>query len=360
MMTMNLVIQEKRKELGLTQEQVAEYLNVSAPAVSKWEKGITCPDIALLPSLARLLQTDLNTLFCFHEDLTQKEMSCFCKEIADIVQKDGLAAAFEAAAQKIHEYPHNEELLHCCTLQLEGLLTMSRLLPDEIQPFEDTLVSWYRRLAESSDIKIRNSANYMLASKYIRQGEYDSAQATLDLIPDHNDVFGSMEDKLLLQVMIYQDQGKAEKAAEDLERALLTTLDRVQMLLYKLVDAELAAGENHMAKLIAEKTAQMVETFDLRAYNSLVAPLQIAITEKNKEKCIQTLRSILETMLVPWEMGKSPFFYRIAKGTNGITMEQMMPAILTEMESDPGYAFLQNCDEYKALIDEYREKCKAG
>jgi len=35
-MPMNLVIQEKRKALGLTQEQVAEYLNVSTPAVNKW------------------------------------------------------------------------------------------------------------------------------------------------------------------------------------------------------------------------------------------------------------------------------------------------------------------------------------
>lgn len=40
-MPMNLVIQKKRKELGLTQEQVAEYLNVSVPAVSKWEKGVS-------------------------------------------------------------------------------------------------------------------------------------------------------------------------------------------------------------------------------------------------------------------------------------------------------------------------------
>ena len=54
-MPMNLVIQEKRKELGLTQEQVAEYLNVSIPAVSKWEKGTTSPDISLLAPLARLL-----------------------------------------------------------------------------------------------------------------------------------------------------------------------------------------------------------------------------------------------------------------------------------------------------------------
>ena len=45
-MPMNLVIQEKRKALGLTQEQVAEYLNVSIPAVSKWEKGATSPRLS--------------------------------------------------------------------------------------------------------------------------------------------------------------------------------------------------------------------------------------------------------------------------------------------------------------------------
>ena len=68
-MPMNIVIQEQRKLLGLTQEQVADYLGVSTPAVSKWEKGITSPDIGLLPPLARLLKIDLNTLFCLNRKL---------------------------------------------------------------------------------------------------------------------------------------------------------------------------------------------------------------------------------------------------------------------------------------------------
>ena len=42
-MPMNEIIREKRKSLGLTQEQVAERLGVSAPAVNKWEKGATYP-----------------------------------------------------------------------------------------------------------------------------------------------------------------------------------------------------------------------------------------------------------------------------------------------------------------------------
>ena len=38
-MKINQIIREKRKELSLTQEQIAELLGVSTPAVHKWEKG---------------------------------------------------------------------------------------------------------------------------------------------------------------------------------------------------------------------------------------------------------------------------------------------------------------------------------
>ena len=40
-MPINQVIREKRKEHGFTQEQVADYLGVSAPAVNKWESGVS-------------------------------------------------------------------------------------------------------------------------------------------------------------------------------------------------------------------------------------------------------------------------------------------------------------------------------
>ena len=329
-MPMNFVIQQKRKELGLTQEQVAEYLNVSTPAVSKWEKGTTCPDISLLPSLARLLKIDLNTLFCFHEDLTRQEISYFCRDITNIARRDGMGAAFDAAAQKLHEYPHNETLLHCVTLQLDGLLTMSGLPSEEAGPFENTIVSWYRRLAESGDVQISNSANYMLVGRYIRHGEYDRAQETLDLMPDRNSLISSMADKLMLQVEIYRHQGQADRAAEDLQRALLMAVNKVQLLLYKLLDVELAAGEIQTAKCIAEKAQHMTETFDLWAYHSYVAHLQIALAEKDAAQCILILRGMLKTMLTPWDMNRSALFYRIAATTNVNDPRQMLPAILSE------------------------------
>ena len=49
-----------RKAKGLTQSELGERLGVSFQAVSKWERGETLPDTALLPDLARVLETSVD------------------------------------------------------------------------------------------------------------------------------------------------------------------------------------------------------------------------------------------------------------------------------------------------------------
>lgn len=54
-MKLNNIILEKRKEKNMTQEQLAEELNVARQTVSKWETGETVPDIDSMKKLANLL-----------------------------------------------------------------------------------------------------------------------------------------------------------------------------------------------------------------------------------------------------------------------------------------------------------------
>ena len=60
---MNEIIVRYRKNLGLTQEALAQRLGVTNQAVSKWESGQSCPDIALLPALADIFGITLDQLF---------------------------------------------------------------------------------------------------------------------------------------------------------------------------------------------------------------------------------------------------------------------------------------------------------
>ncbi len=65
-------IAEMRKERNMTQEALSQILGVSPQAVSKWETGIGCPDIALLPAIAEAFGVTINDLFT--EESTSGEM----------------------------------------------------------------------------------------------------------------------------------------------------------------------------------------------------------------------------------------------------------------------------------------------
>lgn len=61
-MNISKTISDRRKSLGLTQQALAEKLNISFQAVSKWENGSSCPDIAILPNLAAVLNVSIDSL----------------------------------------------------------------------------------------------------------------------------------------------------------------------------------------------------------------------------------------------------------------------------------------------------------
>ena len=62
MNTIGKNIKALRTRGGLTQEELAGKLDISYQAVSKWENGVTAPDISLLPSLAEVLGTSIDAL----------------------------------------------------------------------------------------------------------------------------------------------------------------------------------------------------------------------------------------------------------------------------------------------------------
>ena len=62
MMNIGNVIMTKRKELGLTQQALADKLHVSFQAISKWENGTSYPEIDLLPMIANVLHTSSDAL----------------------------------------------------------------------------------------------------------------------------------------------------------------------------------------------------------------------------------------------------------------------------------------------------------
>ena len=67
-------IQELRKQRGWTQKELAERICVSDKAVSKWERGLNFPDMALLKPLAEVLETSVTELLGLEEEEKKVEL----------------------------------------------------------------------------------------------------------------------------------------------------------------------------------------------------------------------------------------------------------------------------------------------
>lgn len=85
-------IAKLRKESGITQQELAERLNVTAKAVSRWETGKGYPDVTILPEISNIFNVSVNELL--NGDRLSKE------EAVEVVEKTVLTVCHQAKADK--------------------------------------------------------------------------------------------------------------------------------------------------------------------------------------------------------------------------------------------------------------------
>ncbi len=76
MSTLNERIKTRRKELGLTQKELADILSISDKTVSRWESGNQMPDAMLMPDIAQCLHMSLNELYGINESKFDTDKNC--------------------------------------------------------------------------------------------------------------------------------------------------------------------------------------------------------------------------------------------------------------------------------------------
>ena len=348
-MQMNQVILERRRALGLTQEQVADALGVTAPAVNKWEKGATCPDIALLAPLARLLEIDLNALLCFHENLTEQEVQRFATEVMQTADRDGLDAGFALAREQLRRYPNSDLLAYTLAAVLQGLISLSAGAAER-EAHEEQLTAWYERAAKSGDAGLRARASLMLAGRCIQRKNWDAAQRAIDMLPERQPI-----DRRVMQAQLCSARGEAQAAAHLLEQVLLAVGQELTSVLPVLTEAELAAGDAEAAAALARASEAAVACLDLWAYMGQTAPLMVAVAKRDVRESVGRLRRLLEEINRPWNPSGSPLYRRIFSGEaqNGAVNARIIAPILRDLKENPEYDFLRGDAEFQALMAAY-------
>ena len=104
-MALNESIRTLRRERGMTQEQLAEAMNVSAAAVSKWENGQSVPDIAVLTALADFYEVSLDALVGYTIHPCRREEAV--ERIRRLTRLKRYPEAIAEAREALRRYPNH-------------------------------------------------------------------------------------------------------------------------------------------------------------------------------------------------------------------------------------------------------------
>lgn len=346
-MKINQIIREKRKELSLTQEQVADYLGVTAPAVNKWEKGTTYPDITLLPALARLLKTDLNTLMSFREDLTEVEINSFMVELEKMMEEQGYEAAFQAAMDKLHEYPACEKLIYYTIFNLDGALVFYDV--PEKEHYKEIFETYYERMAKSETAEIREMATAMLISINRNRGNFAKAEELI------NSLQTCSIDKEKHLAVLYTRQEKYTEAERIWEQMILKRVMEVQTALLHMMEIALKESRDDDAAFYAESYEAAVNQFQLSKWTAYVAKLELAVKKQDEDKCITILQKILPAMKEKWNPSDSPLYRHLGGNDTSAFSKKVEDTLRNDLKTGGEFSFLRENEEFKRLMKEIEE-----
>ena len=99
-----------RKEKNISQEKLAQYLNVSFQAVSKWENSNTYPDISLLPEIARFFGITVDELLQVEQIDEQKLYEDYEHRAAELFRCGRYEDSLSLWQEAYHRMPNNVEV----------------------------------------------------------------------------------------------------------------------------------------------------------------------------------------------------------------------------------------------------------
>lgn len=113
-LSMGQIIKKLRKERNLTQEELADQLNVTFQAISKWENETGMPDISQIVPLASVFGVSTDVLFGTYGINDEEEVRNILKKIEELKMSGGvesLKCAYDLMQEGLKKYPNNLLLL---------------------------------------------------------------------------------------------------------------------------------------------------------------------------------------------------------------------------------------------------------
>jgi len=156
-------IADRRKKLNLTQKQLGEKLNVTDKAVSKWERGLGCPDVSILGELSEILEVGIGEILNGEYNDSLKDNSLFVKNAVDYSKK----------ITEDNIYNKIRKILYCILIIIVSYISFMGIkqfiyMQEEIDPLlSDVLYNEYQEMKLKIDTIRTNEYFNKKDSKYL-------------------------------------------------------------------------------------------------------------------------------------------------------------------------------------------------
>lgn len=199
----------KRKEKGMTQDELAGYIGVSKASVSKWETGQSYPDITFLPRLAAYFNISIDELMGYSPQMTKEDIRKLYHRLASQFATAPFDEVMTESREIIKKYYSCFPLL----LQMAILLMNHHMFAVDQEQREEILREaanlCVRVKTESDDVWLSEDAVFMESTCYLFLQE---PQSVLDLLGET--IRMNIAEKAALISQAYQLMGNVAKASE--------------------------------------------------------------------------------------------------------------------------------------------------
>lgn len=167
-------IKELRRGKGVTQEQFAAALGLTGQAVSKWESGVGCPDISLVPVIAGYFRVSIDELFDYDVTNLDERIETIIRH-ADRV---GFAEGERELLDATNDYPGSEKLKAALLSKYESKIRQGATWLEK-----RALALGEQLLSQTTDQTIAAGAKADLASIHMASGEAEEAEQLIMSLP---------------------------------------------------------------------------------------------------------------------------------------------------------------------------------
>ena len=207
-------ITAKRKEKGLTQQELADHLGVSKPAVSKWESSQSYPDITLIPTIASYFDISVDELFDYQPQLTKKAIAKIYTDLAKKFTHEGFEVAYTELSAVVKKYYACWPLLLNMGVLLLNYASMSGD-PKRTEEILSEAIALFDRIADyCEDMSTLRKLPYLKSTAYLMLGRPSDV---IDLLEDEREIALSPD---ILLANAYAMRNENEKAVSLLQGSI--------------------------------------------------------------------------------------------------------------------------------------------